>query len=145
MAGKELSYLSNRKQRVIINGTCSDWKSINAGVPRVLYWVLYVHDIVNDIETQIKLFADDTFLLEVIDKFDPLSSFEKINQDLNRLKQWSLQWRNQSNESKSVYMIATKKKSEPTYPAVMMNNIELQEVDSHTHLGLTINKRPNME
>ena len=139
------SYLSNRKQRVIINGTCSDWKSINAGVPQgsilgPLLFLVYVNDIVNDIETQIKLFADDTSLLEVIDKDDPLSSFEKINRDLDRLKQWSVQWRSQFNESKSVYMIVTKKKTEPAYPTVMMNNVQLRKVDSHTHLGLTINK-----
>ena len=27
------SYLSDRKQRVVIEGQCSDWQSINAGVP----------------------------------------------------------------------------------------------------------------
>ena len=139
------SYLNNRQQRVIINGTCSNWKSINAGVPQgsilgPLLYLVYVNDIVNDIETLISLFADDTSLLEVIDKHDPHTSFNKINQDLDKLKQWSDQWRSQFNESKSVYMILTKKRTEPTYPSVKMNNIELKKVDSHTHLGLTINK-----
>lgn len=31
-------YLSNRKQRVNLNGTLSDLKSINYGVPRVAFW-----------------------------------------------------------------------------------------------------------
>ena len=31
------SYLSNRKQRVVLPGVLSDWKSIKAGVPQAQY------------------------------------------------------------------------------------------------------------
>ena len=30
------SYLRNRKQRVVIEGQCSDWRTINSGVPKGL-------------------------------------------------------------------------------------------------------------
>jgi hypothetical protein len=34
------NYLSNRKQRVVINNSNSQWRDIKAGSPRVQYWVL---------------------------------------------------------------------------------------------------------
>ena len=48
------SYLSGRRQRVIIPGTQSDWKHIHTGVPHgsilgPLLFLLYINDIVKDI------------------------------------------------------------------------------------------------
>ena len=57
-------YLSNRKQRVVINGKFSSWKSIQAGVPQgsVLGPLLFVYidDITNNLSCRTSLFADDT-------------------------------------------------------------------------------------
>ena len=76
------SYLSERYQRVIIKGQYSDWTNIHAGVPQgsilgPLLFLIYVDDIIDDIECDIFLFADDTSLLERIT--DPQTSFDKIN------------------------------------------------------------------
>ena len=62
------SYLSERRQRVILPGTQSDWNYIYAGVPQgsilgPLLFLLYINDIVKDIQSNIRLFADDTSLL----------------------------------------------------------------------------------
>ena len=62
------SYLSNRKQRVVLPGAVSDWVFIQAGVPQgsilgPLLFLLYINDIVHDIGSNIRLFADDTSLL----------------------------------------------------------------------------------
>jgi hypothetical protein len=57
-------HLLNRKQRVVINGCCSDWQNVCAGVPQgsilgPLFFKIYINDIVADINSSIKLFADD--------------------------------------------------------------------------------------
>ena len=60
-------YLTGRRLAVVIKGCRSDYTDVSAGVPQgsVLGYVLfliYINDIVRDIESVIKLFADDTDL-----------------------------------------------------------------------------------
>ena len=64
------SYLSNRKQRVVLNGQCSDWAPILSGVPQgsvlgPLLFLIYINDLECGIKSQIKFFADDTSLYSV--------------------------------------------------------------------------------
>ena len=59
------SYLSDRRQCVILPGVYSVWNFIRAGVPQgsilgTLLFLLFINDIVNGIDSNIRLFADDT-------------------------------------------------------------------------------------
>ena len=61
------NYLSNRKQRVVLNGTYSDYSSIESGVPQdsvlgPLLFLVYMNDLERNIKYNIKLFANDTML-----------------------------------------------------------------------------------
>ena len=57
-----------RQQRVIMNGQCSDWGHISAGVPQgsvlgPLLFLIYINDLSKIIQSsQIRMFADDTCL-----------------------------------------------------------------------------------
>ena len=64
-------YLKDRKHRVILPSTTSDWVYIQAGVPQgsilgPLLFLLYINDIVTDIGSNIRLFADDTSLFIIV-------------------------------------------------------------------------------
>ena len=83
-------YLSDRKQRVINEGFKSTWERTRAGVPQgsVLgpcLFLPYINDIVNNIKTNIRLFADDTSLFVVIEN----EVNELLNEDLVTIGNWA--------------------------------------------------------
>ena len=78
-------YLENRKQRVVLPGALSNWAIITAGVPHVsilwpLLFLIYINDIVIDINSYIWLFSYDTTLYIIVDT--PAQAALTLNQDL---------------------------------------------------------------
>ena len=60
-------YLSNRKQRVVLNGSVADYDDILSGVPQgsvlvPLLFLIYINDLEDNIKSQIRFFVDDTML-----------------------------------------------------------------------------------
>ena len=132
-------YLSNRKQRVVLPGAVSDWASIRAGVPQgsilgPLLFLLYINDIVHDIGSNIRLFADDTSLFIIVD--DPVTAAGCINTDLDRISKWASTWLVTFNPSKTETLLISRKLNRPVHPPLLMENHQISEVDSHKHLGL---------
>ena len=67
-----ISYLTNIFQRVVIPGGVSGWLEILAGVPQgsilgPLLFIIFINDIVKEIHSNIRLFADDTSLYIIVD------------------------------------------------------------------------------
>ena len=57
-------FMCFRHQRVVVNGVKSDWGPVVSGVPQgtvlgPLLFSLHINDIMPDIESEIRLFADD--------------------------------------------------------------------------------------
>jgi hypothetical protein len=79
-------YLTDRQQRVIVNGQASEWGRLNAGVPQgsvlgPLLFLIFINDITHVIEKcKIRLFADDTSLF--IEVEDPTVAANELNEDL---------------------------------------------------------------
>ena len=102
------SYLTNRRQRVVIEGNKSEWTYIKAGVPQgsilgPLLFLIYVNDIIVNIESEILLFADDTCLYEPV--AESRTSIAKLNHDLERLSSWAKQWLVNFNPTKTKFMV----------------------------------------
>ena len=79
VANRIESWLSDRKQRVVINGKCSGWSEVSSGVPQgsvlgPILLVIFINDIENGICGNILKFADDTKL------------FCKVGSDINCAK-----------------------------------------------------------
>ena len=65
------NYLSNRKQRLVLIGSYSDYSSIATGLPqgsvlRPLLFLVFCNDRKRNIKFIIKLFADDTMLFSTV-------------------------------------------------------------------------------
>ena len=137
------SYLTNRRQRVVIGGKKSDWSYISAGVPQgsilgPLLFLIYINDIIVDIDSEILLFADDTCLLEPV--ADPRTSIAKLNSDLNKLSTWAKQWLVNFNPTKTKFMLFSKKLNITAYNQLYLDGEILSRVKFHCQLGIIFNE-----
>ena len=107
------SYLLNRKQRAHIPGGSSHWFPIEAGVPQgsilgPLLFLIYINDIVTNIKSTVRLFADDTSLYLIIN--EPVEAARCLNSDLELIYQWAERWLVKCNtaESESELLLVTR-------------------------------------
>ena len=87
-------FLSDRKQRVILNGHYSYWFDIHTGASlgfifEPLLFLTYNNDLSNDIKSKVKLFVNDTSLFSVV--HDIVTSANDLNNDLEKISEWVFQ------------------------------------------------------
>ena len=69
---------------MVLNGQCSNWSSVLAGVPqgsilRSLFFLIYINDLPDSLESLVKLFADDISLFSTV--YDPNVSADQVDTD----------------------------------------------------------------
>lgn len=100
------SFLLNRRMRVIVDGEASDWVDVMSGVPQgsvlgPLLFILFVNDLPQWIMSDMKMFADDTKMWHEIKNCDDAQALQN---DLNRLTEWSKLWLLEFNSDKCKVM-----------------------------------------
>ena len=90
------SFLNGRHQSVVLNGQLSDWAPILAVVPQgsilgPLLLLIYTNDLPDNLNSLIKLLADDTSLFSTV--YDPNHSAKVLNDDLNKIYEWAYKWK----------------------------------------------------
>jgi hypothetical protein len=137
------SYLTNRKQQVVINGQISTETTISAGVPQgsvlgPLLFILYINDITEDIDTEIRLYADDTCIY--IDYTDSDQAAADLESNLEHITRWAKTWFVTFNAKKTVDLVFTRKRNNYNFP-ITMSGIQIDNTTvNHKHLGLTFQK-----
>ena len=126
-----LSYLSDRQQRVVIEGQPSTELPVLASVPQgsrlgPLLFIIYINDILVDLECDGLLFADDTALVAV--GSDPTITAAAINRDLEKISIWAAKWKVTFNASKSKDMIFSNNKVLNNSPPLIFNNTHVSRV-----------------
>ena len=89
------AFITDWCQRVVLNGKCSDWKLVAAGVPQgsvlgPLFFLIYINDLVDDLSSEAKLFADDTLLFTIV--YDEAIAADQFNRDLSIISDLAYQW-----------------------------------------------------
>ena len=121
-------YLSGHRQRVVINGVISDWALIFAGVPQgsilePLICLIFINDIVNNIQSNICLFADDASLYIFVEI--PNTAALALNSDLGTIHHWANNWLIDFNPTKTTSLLISRKRIPETHPTLKMNNTDL--------------------
>ena len=104
---------------------------------RSILFLVFVDDIVKDIQTDIYLFGDDTSLVEYIS--NPITSFEKLNADLYHLHIWSKSWLVTFNPTKTAYVVFSKKLYRQAHPDLYLGGVKLTESSKHKQFGVVFN------
>ena len=121
------SYLSDRKQRVVINGTASEYVDVASGVPQggVLsgtLFSLYVNDLPDVMKTctaascSVSLYADDAKMYAPVTNSDDV---KRVQEDIDALLMWCQKWRLSMSREKCFYLqynpVNTKNPVNPNY------------------------------
>ena len=141
------NFLSERYQRVVLNGQSSKWEKIKAGVPQgsilgPLFFLIYINDLPVGLKSGVKLFADDTSLFSVV--CDPNISAQILNEDLELINKWAYEWKTSFNPDvtkQAQEVIFSRKTSKYNHPNLRFNNSIVQKVNYQKHLGLVLDER----
>ena len=96
------NYLADRTQKVVLNGCESKLTPDLSGIPQgsvlgPILFAIYINDLPDTITSTVKLFADDTKIYSCINTPEECC---KIQEDFNRLEDWSKAWLLKFNKSK---------------------------------------------
>ena len=140
------NWLSDRKQRVVINGEASEWIGVNSGVPQgsVLgpeLFLIYINDIDEDLTCTVSKFADDTKIGSTVLSNEQV---ENMQNNLDKLSAWAQTWQMRFNEDKCKVLHIGSRNEKATYK---MNDTQLQVVDKEKDLGVIIsnNLKPSQQ
>lgn len=131
------SWLSHRMQRVYLNGSFSEWRNVLSGVPQgsvlgPILFLIYINDLDSGVMNWILKFADDT---KIFSKINNLKDGSKLQNDLQTLIQWSIEWQMHFNFKKCKVMHIGSNNLQLQY---FMSTTHLDSVDSEKDLGVVI-------
>ena len=143
------NYLSNRYQRVVLNGLESNWKSLNAGVPQgsvlgPLLFLVYINDLTDNISSDMRLFADDSSLFTSVKGVT--ETHDKLLKDLQTITIWAYQWKmvfNPDITKQATEVIFSCKNKQPVHPELNFNRIPVAREPFTKHLGVYLDSRLN--
>lgn len=132
-------FLSGRKQRVVANGSLSNWADILSGIPQgsvlgPILFVVFINDLPDAVRSAIKIFADDTKLFRAI---QTLEDHDILQHDLDSLVKWSCKWQLRFNEAKckTLHLGSCNKRLE-----YKMNTTKLEDTKSEKDLGVYVDE-----
>ena len=99
------AFLTNRKQKVVVDGKESSAQDVVSGVPQgtvmgPLLFLLYINDLPQSIKSQVRLFADDALIYHVIHN---RSDQESLQADLQHLETWQRKWLSNAIQSNKMH------------------------------------------
>ena len=136
------TWLTQRVQRVVVNGHASNFTQVKSGVPQgtvlgSLMFLLYINDISYGISSQLRLFADDCILYRVINnEQDKLL----LQNDLDLILKWTETWQMKLNNSKCVVLTCSRLVSTIITDYTIGDN-NLHRVNQHHYLGILFDSK----
>ena len=89
-------FLNVRKETVVLNGLYFSWASVKTRVPQgsvlgLLFFLIFINDLSENLVSNPKLFADDTSLFSLVQ--DITLKKKNLNDDLKKINNLAFQWK----------------------------------------------------
>ena len=134
-------FLVGRGQTVVVNGTSSERVSVSSGVPQgsvlgPVLFVLYINDLPDQVDSGVKMFADDTKIYRQITSIEDCKVLQK---DLHALESWANTWQMHFHPQKCKVLRVGKDHPEFSYGMQTQDGTcNLEVVNSEKDLGVEI-------
>ena len=144
------NFLLNRRQRVVLNNSKSNWTEVIRGVPQgsvlgPILFILYINDLTDAMSRISKLFADDTKLYKTVDFY---GYSNMLQMDLYELDNWSESWQRKFNITKCKVLHLGKKNPSNFYQMFDNENECLsttKDIREQTDLGVQMDESLRFE
>ena len=139
------SFLSSRTQQVVINGESSEYKDVTSGIPQgsvlgPLLFVIFINDLLDQVKSDMYLFADDT---KVFRRISTKEDEEILQKDINEMLKLADKWQLEFHHDKCVKMSINNKKCENRN--YKMNDITLRNVKQEKDIGVIVDNQLKFE
>ena len=133
-------FLCKRYQRVVVNGTKSNWTRVSSGVPQgtvlgPILFNLFINDITEGVSSDIRLFADDCICYRTIRTPEDCKILQR---DISHLASWAKKWYMDFAHSKCKMMRISRKTRHNISHLYQLQDLPLESVDEIRYLGVTI-------
>ncbi|XP_065640464.1 uncharacterized protein LOC136073043 [Hydra vulgaris] len=120
---------ANRKQRVVLGKSVTDWVDVLSGVPQgfvlgPLFFLVFINDLPENFINECRLYADDNKIIAPISSQNDSQLFQN---DMNKLDKWSTKWKLGLNLEKCKIMHFGSNNNEYSY--FMNDNNTLMEIE----------------
>ena len=132
------NYLTDRSQRILLNGQCSNWQSIHAGVPEgsilgPLFFLKCINDLPDGLKSNVK---------------NREESASDLTNDLDMISKWAYNWKMSFNPDPgkpAQEVLFSRKNSNITHPIIHFNNVQVQRANHQRHLGIILDEKLNFK
>ena len=108
-------YLTGREMRTVVKGVKSEWRRVTSGVPQgsvlgPIMFLIYVNDMPMGVNSYMNMSADDA---KIMRRIRNVEDCDELQEDLNRIYNWSTKWQVEFNINKSHVMKMRKSQYKP--------------------------------
>ena len=135
------SFLAERTQQVVINGSASISIQVTSGVPQgtvPLFFLLYINDLPNSLTSNVRLFADDCLLYLPVKSDSDTSLLQNY---LLTLEEWQNTWLMKFNPTKCFTMTLASRNPTPNHYTFCGQ--QFKSVQSYCYLSVQISNALN--
>ena len=108
----------------------------------VLFFIIYINDLSENLKSKVKLFADDTSMFHLAKNAN--TSAKTLHHDLTRASEWAYRWKmsfNQDPSKQAQEVLFSNKSAKTNHPSTIFNSNTVQNSANQKHLDLILDEK----